>query len=74
MVDCVGRSGGLCLFWSDRVAVDLLSYTRDHIDVKVRSHSLIDWRLTGFYGHPVASNRSHSWTLLKCLHGMIDLP
>ncbi|KAL5821783.1 hypothetical protein ACOSQ3_023665 [Xanthoceras sorbifolium] len=34
--DCVGRSGGLCLLWSPKVSVDLLSFSLFHIDVCVR--------------------------------------
>ncbi|KAK3219283.1 hypothetical protein Dsin_013253 [Dipteronia sinensis] len=30
------------------------------------------WRYTGFYGNPDQSQRSHSWTLLRRLAGMID--
>ncbi|KAK3230421.1 hypothetical protein Dsin_002302 [Dipteronia sinensis] len=74
VVDCVGRSGGLCLFWTNFLKVDLLSFSRFHIDVQVNSHGGKIWRLTGFYGHPVASERFHSWTLLRRLHGMYSLP
>ena len=34
-----GRSGGLCLFWSSSVVVDLLSFSRFHIDVKILLHN-----------------------------------
>ncbi|KAL5819516.1 hypothetical protein ACOSQ4_023358 [Xanthoceras sorbifolium] len=32
------------------------------------------WRLTGFYGNPNASQRIHSWTLLRRLRGLSSLP
>ncbi|KAK0608824.1 hypothetical protein LWI29_036579 [Acer saccharum] len=35
VVNCNGRSGGLCLFWLDVVDVNLLSYSLFHIDVQV---------------------------------------
>ncbi|KAL5760811.1 hypothetical protein ACOSQ2_019649 [Xanthoceras sorbifolium] len=35
VVDCIGRSGGLCLFWVDSINVDLLSFSAFYIDVKV---------------------------------------
>ncbi|KAK3222346.1 hypothetical protein Dsin_009371 [Dipteronia sinensis] len=38
--DSVGRSGGLSLLWSDSVVVDLLSYSKFHIDVKVTSRNV----------------------------------
>ncbi|KAK2649867.1 hypothetical protein Ddye_017356 [Dipteronia dyeriana] len=32
------------------------------------------WRFTGFYGNPDATQRNHSWTLLRRLAGMTDWP
>lgn len=32
------------------------------------------WRLTGFYGHPKASQRKHSWQLLRRLSNQSNLP
>ncbi|KAK3211645.1 hypothetical protein Dsin_016351 [Dipteronia sinensis] len=61
VVDCKGRSGGLCMFWSDKIVVDLLSYSIAHIDVKVKDDRDKVWRFTGFYGHPDQSQRRHSW-------------
>ena len=55
VVDCVGRSGGLCLLWTNNIKVDLYSYTRFHIDVKMVSCGSVVWRLTGFYRDPDAS-------------------
>ena len=55
VVNCSGRKGGLCLFWSDHIDVSLLSYSNFHIEVRVISHSDISWRFTGFYGHLEAS-------------------
>lgn len=34
-VDNVGRSGGLVLFWKDKFSVSLISFSKNHIDVKV---------------------------------------
>ncbi|KAI9173768.1 hypothetical protein LWI28_006153 [Acer negundo] len=56
----VGCGGGLCLFWTDRVGVDLLSFSRFHIDVRVTSHGLTVERLRGFYGHLEAAHRWHA--------------
>lgn len=33
VVESLGHSGGLSLFWSYRITVDLLSYSSCHIDV-----------------------------------------
>ena len=53
-----GRSGGLCLFWSDSITVQLLSGSKGHIDVKVTSPNSPGWRFTGLYGNPDTSLRS----------------
>ncbi|KAK3212451.1 hypothetical protein Dsin_017157 [Dipteronia sinensis] len=74
VVNAVGRSGGLCLFWSGKVHVKLLSFLRFHIDVKVLSHVNKDWRLTGFYGNLETDRRHHGWSLLKRLCGLSQLP
>ncbi|KAL5779494.1 hypothetical protein ACOSQ2_010231 [Xanthoceras sorbifolium] len=74
VVEKEGRSGGLGLFWSNKVYVSLLSFSRFHIDVRVQSHFGKNWRFIGFYGHPDASQRMHSWTLMRRLHSMYQLP
>ncbi|KAL5794703.1 hypothetical protein ACOSP7_003297 [Xanthoceras sorbifolium] len=68
VINRVGRSGGLYLFWSDSVEVDLITFSRHHIDTKIKSHGGFIWRFTGFYGHPEGSQRQHSWTLLHRLY------
>ncbi|KAK2649208.1 hypothetical protein Ddye_016697 [Dipteronia dyeriana] len=70
VVDSVGRSFGLCMFWSENVDVVLLSYSQGHVDVQVRIHQAKVWCLTGFYGHLERSKRCHSWTLLRHLAGV----
>ena len=57
VVDRVGRSGGLALFWRSSATVSLLSYARNFIDVHVEVAGLGDWRLTGFYGFPESFRR-----------------
>ena len=54
--------------------ISLLSYSRYHIDTIVTDDKNFRWRLTGFYGHPVATERCHGWTLLKRLAGFSSLP
>lgn len=31
-VDCVGRSGGIAVFWSNNISCSILSYSKNHID------------------------------------------
>ncbi|KAL5819042.1 hypothetical protein ACOSQ4_022884 [Xanthoceras sorbifolium] len=74
VVECVGRSGGLVLFWSDQLDINLLSFSLFHIDVSVSVVRSSPWRFTGFYGSPEASQRHNAWLLLNRLYGMSSLP
>ena len=47
VVNSVGNYGGICLFWSDVVSADLMTYSQEHIDVRIWSNH----NQTGFYGH-----------------------
>ncbi|XP_057794871.1 uncharacterized protein LOC131011108 [Salvia miltiorrhiza] len=61
-----GASGGLMLFWKDPLDVAISSYSPGHIDCRV-SNDGVTWRFTGFYGHPDAAQRHHSWEMLRRL-------
>ena len=39
VVDSVGLSGGIGLFWSTDVTVDLRNFSKNHIDVLVHSNN-----------------------------------
>lgn len=70
-VDSNGLSGGIGLFWSSEVSVELKNYSISHIDVMVRKsddHNSPAWRLTGFYGAPRAENGHHSWRFMRTLY------
>ncbi|XP_073272102.1 uncharacterized protein [Primulina huaijiensis] len=71
-VDCVGRSGGLCLLWMDSLSVTVTSFSAGHIDCSVIEGTK-NWRFTGFYGNPNVSHRLHSWELLRRLRGIREL-
>lgn len=61
VVDCVGRSGGLCLLWNEEVTVSIKSYTSHHIDVEIElSGEDFCWRFTGFYGWPRKDEKLNS--------------
>lgn len=50
-VECRGKSGGLCLLWSEEIKVSVKSYTFHHIDVGIVSEDDVkEWRLTCLYG------------------------
>ena len=66
-VDSEGLSGGIGLFWSNDVHVQLKNYSANHIDVLVRDSSAdaTSWRFTGFYRALRAGDRHHSWRFLR---------
>ncbi|KAK3210760.1 hypothetical protein Dsin_015466 [Dipteronia sinensis] len=43
VVDCVGKSGGLCLLWSNEVDISLLSYSRFTLMFRRRFHFEESW-------------------------------
>lgn len=51
-VDRNGMGGGLTLFWSSDVNVEIKSYSSHHIDAFVYNESGKVWRCTGVYGYP----------------------
>jgi ribonuclease HI len=67
VVDCVGRSGGLGLLWSEEVVVDIQNYSHRHINSIVHGCDNVEWKFTGFYGQPEAPRRHEAWALLKHL-------
>jgi hypothetical protein len=65
---CVeGKGGGLALFVSDSVSVDLISYGAHHIDITVTDLDGIKARYTFVYGEPRPQDRPKFWKLLKRL-------
>ncbi|KAK2652482.1 hypothetical protein Ddye_012359 [Dipteronia dyeriana] len=73
VVDSVGMKGGLCLFWDDSIDVNMISYSKFHIDAQVVAEKGASWRFTGMYGQLKSSQRIHSWIFLHRLHGMSTL-
>ena len=71
-VDNVGLSGGIGLFWTRELHVELKNYSQTHIDVTVRRKDSDHppWRFTGFYVEPRAEDRHQSWEFLRTLHGI----
>lgn len=71
-MDCVGRSGGLILFWKDNIDLSIQSYFVGHFDCIVNQGSK-EWIFTEFYGHPVVANRVVSWKVLRRLANIHEL-
>jgi hypothetical protein len=75
-VDSDGLSGGVGLFWSSAVTVDIKSYNLHHIDavIQCKDGSVPPWRFTGIYGESRRENRHLTWTLMRRLHQLRNLP
>jgi hypothetical protein len=56
-----GKGGGLALFWSKCVPVELIN----HIDVKISEPNGIKWRATFVYGESKIQDRHLMWELLR---------
>jgi exonuclease III len=75
VVDPVGRSGGLALFWRDDVDLEIQNFSRRHINSIVKGvDGESSWKLTSFYGHPNWSKRHESWALLRYLQSYRPAP
>ena len=74
MVDSVRGGGGLALMWKEKDWVSLMSFSRNHVDVRVNIPEMVLWRLTCFYGHPERNRRKDFWDLLKSLSNRSNLP
>jgi hypothetical protein len=66
IVDGIDKSGGLALYWSDSIKIEILSYGLHHIDTLVwdGSHHA-GWRGTFIYGEPNTPNRHIMWELIR---------
>lgn len=74
-VDSLGLSEDLALLWNTEINVNVLSFSKNHIDAKVTNlGDLNPWRFIGFYGYPERNKRRESWSLLKHLHLKRNLP
>jgi hypothetical protein len=67
-----GLSGGIGLFWTAEVDVEIKNYSSGHIDAMVQNidRNTPKWRFTGFYGEPRAENRHQSWKFLRTLYSV----
>ncbi|XP_019167632.1 PREDICTED: uncharacterized protein LOC109163334 [Ipomoea nil] len=73
-VDNDGRSGGMALFWRKNNSASLLGYSKNFVDVEVKTQNGKLWRMTCFYGHSDRSRRWESWSLLESLKPKSVLP
>lgn len=72
-IDCVGRSGGICMLWRNSASCNMIGYSQNHINMKI-TDTIGEWRLTSFYGFPERHRRRDSWNLLRRLSATSSLP
>jgi hypothetical protein len=60
-----GKGGGLALFWSEEINVNIVSFGNHHIDVRIFNTDGLTWRCTFVYGKPKAQKRHEMWTFLR---------
>ncbi|XP_021742793.1 uncharacterized protein LOC110708878 [Chenopodium quinoa] len=66
-VACRGKSGGLCLFWSEEeINFALVSFSQNHICGDVMKGG-DRWRFVGMYGWPESGNKYQTWKLIQHL-------
>ena len=66
-VDAIGKRG-LALLWMHDAWVDVLSFSNNHIDSRIRDPTSEEkLRFIGFYGYPAVGDRWKSWELLRKL-------
>lgn len=68
VVDSLRSSEGLAFLWKHEVEIELINFSRWHINVIVIDRSKeLSCQFTGFYGYPEISKRESSWNLLRLL-------
>ena len=72
---CVGRSGGIALFWDESLAVNLITISNKVIDVSVQEDPTSPpWRISFFYGEPRVVDRYLTWEFMKRIKSRSDKP
>jgi hypothetical protein len=70
-----GKGGGLALYWTEDITVDLLSFSTHHIDVHISGGPYDHmWRGTFIYGEPKPADRHLMWTKLRQIKDRSDRP
>ncbi|KAL5703663.1 hypothetical protein ACHQM5_022190 [Ranunculus cassubicifolius] len=75
VVDPIGRSGGLALFWKEGVDLEILIANKNHISGKISNYPANkDWFFSFVYGHPVSHHRKIVWNDLRNFAGVVEGP
>ncbi|KAF7825904.1 reverse transcriptase [Senna tora] len=75
VVDTVGRSGGLALFWKKNSVVQILDSCSNFIHTAIQTVGQDPpFLLTFIYGHPDFSDRRHLWPIVGNLNLDVNTP
>ena len=69
-----GRSGGLCMYWNNAIKVEIIGYSRYHIDALIDDMVESRTRVTFVYGEAQVPNRQNTWDTLKNISEMHNRP
>ena len=70
-----GRGGGLAMLWKREVALEIMGYSRNHIDAIILEQDTgFKWHMTGFYENSKTHRRQESWDELAALNQKFQLP
>ena len=73
-VSSSGRSGGLCIFWNDEIKLEVVGYSRYHIDDVIDELVDVRTRVTFIYGDAQVNERYKTWDTLRGIFGENDIP
>lgn len=69
VVDCIGKSGGLCIFWKKSVKVEVLYSSNNVIHSFItNSNTNCSFHFSFMYGNPISQMRKRFWDTLNNLH------
>jgi hypothetical protein len=73
-VSSTGRSGGLGMYWNNNIHIQILPYSRYHIDAILSENGGDPWRITAVYGEAQVQDRYKTWDMLKSIKTTSSLP
>ena len=74
VVDTQGHSGGLAMLWKYNEEVQLLSYSKNHIDITISPKDRPSHRITRIYGEPNRAMCDATFRILLHLVKSSNLP
>ena len=74
VVGSLGHSGGLSMFWKEKIWAQVIGSSRNHIDIEVSMQDMGVWRLTRYYGFPEKYRRRDAWHMLWTLSPKSPIP